>query len=184
MEDYDINIIHKRIRTQTPQTNVYYGILLGTHCSRINIVSVPVDIGIDHARTPQDMAVEFWLSHAMYGTQKVINLATNFENLPNVPLNDVDEAIHYTLVMESQTPTQHPGRCDSNHLLKNMLPTVSFTWLGDLLVLKWSTIEGMMNIHHSDIPMIRQKLEIFFHKFSHGKMDDVRPTQICSYIRL
>jgi hypothetical protein len=65
-------------------------------------VSVPVDIGIDHARTPQDMAVEFWLSHAMYGTQKVINLATNFENLPNVPLNDVDEAIHYTLVMESQ----------------------------------------------------------------------------------
>ncbi|KAF8802414.1 hypothetical protein BYT27DRAFT_7196850 [Phlegmacium glaucopus] len=61
---------------------------------------------------------------------------------------------------------------------------MNFTWSGDVLVLKWSSNEGMMNIHHCDIPMIRQKLEIFFQKFLHGKMDDIRTTQVCSYIRL
>jgi hypothetical protein len=84
------------------QTDVYYGILVATHASRIHVVSVPVDIGIDHATKPQDMEIERWLDFDLYGTQYVIDLAVNFELLQTDVTTKSEESTVYSLVMESQ----------------------------------------------------------------------------------
>jgi hypothetical protein len=135
MDDYDVDHVHKQVRTQTPvglmfnsivflllcvivqQTDVYYGLLLATRTSRFHVVSVPVDVGVRHATEPQDMAVQHWLYFGLQGTQRVVDLDINFEPLIS---NNSDEDVVYTLAVESQVrlPTvASPMRSDSHLFL-------------------------------------------------------------------
>ena len=48
------------------------------------------------------MEIERWLNLGLYGTQNVIDLATNFELLPAIVPEEPGEGAIFTLVMESQ----------------------------------------------------------------------------------
>jgi len=63
---------------------------------------VPVDVGVDHASKPQDMAVERWLESGFNDTQSVIDLSVNFEALIPDVSDGLEEDLEYCLVMETQ----------------------------------------------------------------------------------
>ena len=63
---------------------------------------MPVDVGLQQATKPQDMAVERWLNFACYGSESVVDLAIGFEPLPVDMSKESDENANYTLVREAQ----------------------------------------------------------------------------------
>ena len=56
--------------------------------------------------------------------------------------------------------------CTQNHLLKNLFPSRCVQWVGNLLILKWSKKEGMMDICHHEIPTIHRSVERWAGAFS------------------
>jgi hypothetical protein len=127
------------------------------------------------------MAIEQWLDSDFDDTRSVIDLGINFETLLAGVSNISDENINYSLVMETQECSsfvcnpvcvlqqlvdhlQGPYRAAEyrrrNHLLKNLLPSLPLHWAGNLLVLKWSSIDGMKDIRYHEIPSIRQGIEM------------------------
>lgn len=67
--------------------------------------------------------------------------------------------ISYMLSTFFQGPIIIREHRSRNHLLKNLFPSIPVPWVGNLLILKWSKKDGMLDIRHHEIPTICRTIE-------------------------
>ncbi|KAF8798657.1 hypothetical protein BYT27DRAFT_7264774 [Phlegmacium glaucopus] len=97
-----------------------------------------------------------------HGARNIMDLSKSFIPLPEIDTTEANEDIVYCLVMEPQPQDNETDHCDRNILIDNAFPKLGRPWWGNLLVLKWSKLKGMMDIRTHEIPEIRQRLKIPF----------------------